>query len=144
MHDWYHGHQSKLYSWIKGRTADPAPPGITQQAQAKAGNSVDMATLTGDPVETQARLEKEWRKVWQAPKVRGDNWESTTDCLSSLPAFPQRSSWTRAEVERTLSAMARNKAPGLDEWRVFEMRVWPDWLHTCLAQLVNQVEIEGH
>ena len=43
----------------------------------------------------------------------------------------------------TLKAMAKGKAPGLDEWKVAEMRDWPGWLHTSTAQLLNKVEEEG-
>ena len=36
--------------------------------------------------------------------------------------------------------MSRNKAPGLDEWRVYEMRAWPIHLHEAAASLLEEVE----
>ena len=43
-------------------------------------------------------------------------------------------------VTKTLDVMCRNKAPGLDEWRVFEMRSWSEPMQAALAALHNIVE----
>ena len=40
----------------------------------------------------------------------------------------------------TMKRMSRNKAPGLDEWRVYEMRAWPTHLHEAAATLLEEVE----
>ena len=43
----------------------------------------------------------------------------------------------------TLRRMARNKAPGLYEWRVYEMRAWPKHLLDATAELLESVEEKG-
>ena len=97
----------------------------------------------GDPVEIQAKLEKAWRRVWQKQNNRGDNWETMMGTLNTMPDFPDRIAWTGDTVCDTLKRMARNKAPGLDEWRVYEMRAWPKHLHEAAAALLNEVEQTG-
>ena len=73
----------------------------------------------------------------------GAAFPDTTQCLRLLPAFPEATPWSGCTVLETLKAMAKGKAPGLDEWKVAEMRDWPGWLHTSTAQLLNKVEEEG-
>ena len=46
-------------------------------------------------------------------------------------------------VQTTLAKMSRNKAPGLDEWRVYELRHWKTDFKTKLAELLNSVEKTG-
>ena len=97
----------------------------------------------GDPVEIHAKLEKAWRGVWQENKTRGDNWETMMATLNTMPGFPARNRWTGYIVGDTLKRMSRNKAPGLDEWRVYEMRAWPPHLHDAAATLLEEVEHTG-
>ena len=97
----------------------------------------------GDPVEIQAKLEKAWRRVWQEQTTRGDNWETMMGTLNTMPGLPDRTAWTGDTVGDTLKRMARNKAPGLDEWRVYEMRAWPPHIHEAAASLLNEVEQTG-
>ena len=40
----------------------------------------------------------------------------------------------REIVGYTLRCMARNKATGLDEWRMYEMRAWPTHLLNATAE----------
>ena len=68
------------------------------------------------------------------------------DTLNTMPGFPARVRWIPGPgtvVENTLKRMARNKATGLDEWRVYEMRAWPPHLHNAAAALLEDVERTG-
>ena len=51
--------------------------------------------------------------------------------------------WTITMIKGTLGAMSARKAPGMDEWCVQEMRIWPDCLLNALADIYNKVEAEG-
>ena len=96
-----------------------------------------------DPFQVQRELETAWRRIWQGAKRKGADWEAVTGCLTDLPPFAAQEVWTGHAVQATLRAMARGKAPGLDEWRVTEMRAWPHWLHDATADLLNEVETRG-
>ena len=43
----------------------------------------------------------------------------------------------------TLRRMAGNESPGLDEWRVWEMRAWPEHLMDAADTLLESVERTG-
>ena len=147
IQEWYSGTGSKLYAWIKSRSKWNSE--LEQVATGKDGGKPrDISGNTemnhfGDPVEIQARLEKACRGVWQEKTNRGDNWEVVMDTLNTMPDFPARACWTGAIVEHTLKRMAHNKAPGLDEWRVYEMRAWPPHLHNAAAALLEDVDGTG-
>ena len=59
-----------------------------------------------------------------------------------MPEIPVRVRWTGEIVGDTLKRMSRNKAPGLDEWRVYEMRAWRIHIHEA-ATLLEEVEHTG-
>ena len=63
--------------------------------------------------------------------------------LDTMPDFPEISSWTGALVSDILRRMSRNKAPGLDEWRVYELRLWPKHLMEATATVMEKVETTG-
>ena len=106
------------------------------------GSSPDLNHF-GDPIEIQANLEKAWRGVWQEAKTRGDTWETMMETLNTMPDFPERIGWTGAIIGDPLKRMSRNKAPGLDAWRAYEMRAWPPHLHEAAASLLDEVESTG-
>ena len=147
IQEWYTGSGSKLYAWVKSKSKWNSTLEHVAAGADKDGGRDNQGAKNcdhfGDPVEIQARLETAWRRVWQEQKTRGDNWETMMGTLNTMPDFPERVGWTGATVGNTLKRMARNKAPGLDEWRVYEMRAWPKHLHEAAAEILNEVEQTG-
>ena len=56
-----------------------------------------------------------------------------------MPDFPDRREWKWETIGDTWRRMSRNKAPGLDEWRVYDMRAWPKHLLVATASLLEDV-----
>ena len=147
IQEWYSGSGSKLYAWVQSKSKwnsdlDHVTTGADTSDARNTDNNPDFNHF-GDPVEIQSKLEKAWRRVWQGQTHRGDNWETMMGTLNTMPEFPDRIAWTGDTVCDTLKRMARNKAPGLDKWRVYEMRAWPPHLHEAAASLLNEVEQTG-
>ena len=96
----------------------PNHPPATSGAGTGVTKDTSILNSRRDAFAEQARLEAEWRKIWQGERPVGTGFSETTQCLGLLPAFPAATPWSGCKVLQTLKAMARGKAPGLDEWRV--------------------------
>ena len=63
--------------------------------------------------------------------------------LRGLPPFPNVPSIHAEDVRAVLRAAPLGRCPGLDDWSVEELRLWPEHLHEALAALLRVVEEEG-
>ncbi len=51
--------------------------------------------------------------------------------LQSLPEVPSFGAWTADSVKAVVFSMQLGKALGLDGWSIEELRLLPDFLHSC-------------
>ena len=135
----------RLYRWIRSdgtMAVDMVPDPAADGAGAAGGSRRWARALRGGPAAQLRHLESHWRPLWQrevGPAPPAD-WAAELD---GLPPFPERAPWTVQLLKAVLAAMARGKAPGLDGWRVAELRLLPDSLLQWLADLLEEVERGG-
>lgn len=139
--------QGRLYRWVRDAgSLDEAlvpDPALDPDAAAQAaGRRGWLLALQGGPAARLRFFEGPWRRLWQrrCAAQPGDEWVRELD---GLPAFPERTQWTAGMVRHLLKRMALRKKPGLDAWRVGELRLLPDSLLEWVAQFFEAVERVG-
>ena len=132
----------RLFRWIRNNNTDCDDMQPLSNPTATPTSTCWRNALVGGPWNVYLFVSTAWRSIWQCPEPACPqrHWEAA---CSELPDFPAVRPWTPELIDKCLSNLKRNKAPGLDGWRAGDFRAQPRIMVEWLAMFYNAVEAKG-